>query len=282
MQTQVFHHTLTAADINEQLDASRLLANISGLSRTAVKDAMSKGAAWLKRGKSQKRLRRSTFKGVAGDVLSLHHNPDILALIPPLPELIADERQYSVWVKPAGLLAQGSLEGDHCSLLRLAELQLQREVKLVHRLDREAAGLMLIAHTGRAAAAFSALFATGKGDTIRKGYRIRVKGVLAHAGEIASLLDGKSAVTRYRPVSDDGQRSWLDVDLITGRKHQIRRHFAGLGYPVLGDPQYGQHNKDPNGLQLFAVSMGFTCPLAGTPRHYIWTLPDMQSLPDPV
>ena len=128
MPTRVFQHTLTPSDITDQRDASQILAQVSGLSRTTVKDAMTRGAVWLKRGKSQKRIRRATFKGSAGDQLVLHYNADILALRPPAPELVADERHYSIWIKPAGLLAQGSPEGDHCSLLRQAELQLQREV----------------------------------------------------------------------------------------------------------------------------------------------------------
>src|SRR5690606_8635717 len=109
-----------------------------------IKDAMNKGAVWHKRGSKTRRLRRATQILSAGDELALYYNPDVLALVPPAPVLLADESQYSVWIKPAGLLAQGSQEGDHCALLRLAELALGRPVFLVHRLDREAAGLMLI------------------------------------------------------------------------------------------------------------------------------------------
>jgi tRNA pseudouridine32 synthase/23S rRNA pseudouridine746 synthase len=60
----------------------------------------------------------------------------------------------------------------------------------------------------------------------------------------------------------------VQVELVTGRKHQIRRHFAQAGFPVLGDPQYGQGNRDARGLQLRAVELRFRCPLSNKARHY--------------
>jgi tRNA pseudouridine32 synthase/23S rRNA pseudouridine746 synthase len=263
------HFTLTSTGAAET--AVDALARISALPKGRIKDALAKGAVTLTRGGKTKRIRRSTFALQHGDTLALHYNPDVLALVPPAAQLIADEKQYSVWNKPAGLLAQGTQEGDHCALLRIAELKLKREVFLVHRLDREAAGLMLIAHTPKAAAAFSALFASTDAATrIRKLYRVEVKGTAPEQGEIALPIDGKPALTRFTRVAMNSARnsSTLDVELVTGRKHQIRRHCAESGFPVLGDPQYGENNKDARGLQLFAVTLEFTCPLTGRPRAY--------------
>ena len=267
------HYTLTQTptDSGEPETAINALARVSALPKGRLKDALAKGAITLTRGSKTKRLRRATFALEKGDTLSLWYNPELLALVPPQPRLLADERQYSVWNKPAGLLAQGTQEGDHCALLRLAELQLKRDVFLVHRLDREAAGLMLIAHTPKAAAAFSALFASHEvGTRIRKLYRVEVKGHTPEHGEIALPLDGKAALTRFTRNAYDAVRnsSTLDVELVTGRKHQIRRHFAESGFPVLGDPAYGKDNKDARGLQLIAVSLEFICPLTGKPQHY--------------
>lgn len=248
------------------------LARVSQLPKGRIKDAMAKGAVWLKRGKHEKRLRRSTAALEAADVLTLYYNTGILALAPPLPTLVADERAYSVWDKPPGLLAQGSREGDHCSLLRIAEQQLGREVFLVHRLDREASGLMLIAHSGKAAAALSALFARQEATPdLRKIYRVEVQGEVPESGVLQYPLDGKAAETRFTREAFDaaGRRSLVRVELVTGRKHQIRRHFAEAGFPVLGDPQYGSNNKDPRGLQLRSVELAFTCPLTQRPRHYL-------------
>jgi len=267
MPTRSF--TLTASTNSE--DAVTALARISELPKARLKDALNKGAVWLKRGSKQKRLRRATFLLLPGDTLTLHYNAEVLARIPPAPELLADERDYSVWIKPAGLLAQGSPEGDHCSLLRQAELLLKRESFLVHRLDREAAGLMLVAHTSKAAAALSVLFARQDANAgLRKEYLVEVLGEVPAEGEIAQPLDDKAALTRYRRIATDPARnsSRVEVELVTGRKHQIRRHFAAIDHPVLGDPQYGSGNKDGRGLQLFAVALKFTCPLRGQARCY--------------
>lgn len=264
----VLHYTHHAKVSGEA--AIDVLAAATALSRQRIKDAMNKGAVWLKRGSSNKRLRRATAELQAGDELALHYDVDVLAIVPASPLLIADEKHYSIWHKPPGLLAQGTLSGDHCSLLRIAEQQLQREVFLVHRLDREAEGLMMIAHSGKAAAALSTLFAREGSDGIRKLYRIEVRGQVNDAGEITTMLDGKPALSRYRRLGYDANSdsSSVEVELVTGRKHQIRRHFASLGHGVLGDPQYGKDNKDVRGLQLKAILLEFSCPLTKQPRRY--------------
>jgi len=267
MRTQIFHIRPAESD-ETSLSA---LSRVSELPKTRLKDAMAKGAVWLKRGKSTKRLRRSTAELRKGDELTLYYNQDILALKAPEPLLLADEKHYSVWNKPAGLLAQGSREGDHCSLLRIAEQQLGREVYLVHRLDREASGLMLIAHNNKAAAALSALFAQqDETALIRKIYQVTVKGVLPEQGSFTAVLDGKSAHTLYTRelMNNDTQTSSARVELITGRKHQIRRHFAEAGFGVMGDPLYGSNNKNSEGLQLKAVSLEFVCPITKIKRLY--------------
>lgn len=260
-------------NITEQgLIAVDVLAEKSGLPKARIKYAMAKGAVWLKRNGKEKRLRRVSAELFPGDVLALAYDARLLALTPPAPQLLADEKQYSVWIKPAGVLAQGTREGDHCSLLRIAELQTGRETFLVHRLDREAAGLMLIAHTGKAAGVLSKLFAdhTAGITTIDKRYRVEVRGELPTEGHIQQKLDGQAASTRYRHIAFDAARntSLADVLIDSGRKHQIRRHLAGIGHPVLGDPQYGEGNSDARGLQLFAVQLKFVCPLTKATRDY--------------
>ena len=123
---------------------------------------------------------------------------------------------------------------------------------------------MLLAHTKNMAAAFSKLIAQHQ---IRKHYRICVKGQLAESllqqAQIALPLDNKASTTCFTQhyVDELKQQSWLDVELISGRKHQIRRHFDAVGHPVIGDPQYGTGNKSAAGLMLQAVRLQFDCPL---------------------
>ncbi len=248
------------------------LAENTPLSRMQLKKAMAAGAVWLQTGKQQERFRRATREVLPKSILHVHFDAAILALIPPVPQLIADEKHYSVWFKPAGLLSQGTLQGDHCSLLRIAEQQLNRKAFLVHRLDREASGLMLIAHNEKAAAALSGLF---HNHTIQKFYRITVQGKLAVATLpfcIDAELDGKHAVTWINSANFDANSntSALDLRIDTGRKHQIRRHLAGIGHPVVGDPRYGTHQagEAKGTLALQAYRITYHCPVFNRPRQY--------------
>jgi tRNA pseudouridine32 synthase / 23S rRNA pseudouridine746 synthase len=249
-------------------------AHASGLSKSKIKDAMIKGAAWRKRRGRQERIRRATEPVRAGDVLELHYDERLLTIEPPDAELISDCEYYSVWYKPAGLMTQGTNYGDHCSLLRRAELffPVRREVFLVHRLDREADGLVLIAHSKMAAAKFSSLF---RANQIVKRYRVMVRGSpgpTGYRGVIDLPLDAKPAHTEYRVCSYDADTDAgvLDVVMKTGRFHQIRRHLDMLGYPVMGDPRYGKNNKNRDGLQLTARSLEFVCPFSG--RDMVFTV----------
>jgi len=250
-------------ELKQPAIAIELLADVAKeLSKARLKDAMSKGAVLWRRGKQQKRLRRAQSELLAGDRLELNYDDDLLSRSCPEAILLKDEGQYSVWFKPAGMLSQGNEWGDHLSLMRFAELHWQnkRPVFLLHRLDREASGLVLLAHTKAAAASLGLLLQQHK---INKTYRIVVKGLAPEQGKIEQPLDGKACETRYQRVAVDEQlqQSVVEVDLITGRKHQIRRHFAAVGLAVMGDPAYGRDNKNQQGLMLQAVRLSFRCPL---------------------
>jgi tRNA pseudouridine32 synthase / 23S rRNA pseudouridine746 synthase len=265
MSAQEFHLTIENDD-SRALDA---LATATHLPKTRLKDALNKGAVWLQTRGSEQRLRRATKVLRRGDRLTLYYDAALLALEPPPAQLIADEKTYSVWNKPAGMLAQGTHYGDHCSLLRYCEKYFEpaRDCFLVHRLDREAEGLMLIAHTRKAADAFSQLW---QQRDIEKHYRVIVQGNLGTAGEqrvIDSALDGKACRTEIEILHYDAKvdRSTLDIRLITGRKHQIRRHLASIGFPVIGDYRYGRGGEP---LALRAVTLAFKCPLNGREKLF--------------
>jgi tRNA pseudouridine32 synthase/23S rRNA pseudouridine746 synthase len=242
-----------------------LLHVATGLSKQRIKLAMTQGAVWITRGSNTQRLRRAKRILHAGDEIHLYYDEKILAEVPPEPTLVADLGAYTVWDKPRGLRSQGSKWGDHCTLVRWAErhLQPERSAFTVHRLDRAARGLMLVAQSKSTAAALSALF---KKREVEKSYRALVSGDLSEQPNplrVERPLDGKEAISEISvlQVSDDGARSLVDVRIETGRKHQIRRHLAESGHPIIGDRMYGKGKEDGVDLQLTAYLLAFRCPV---------------------
>lgn len=258
---------------NYPLKASQLLARTSGLPATTVKDAMTKGAVWLLRNGKKQRLRRATKALQPGDELQLFYNPLILQQVISEPQLIEDAGEYSVWFKPYGVYCQGSRWGDFCSIHRWVEQYFlqhnqQRPVFLVHRLDRATSGLLLLAHSKNAARLFSEAFAQGRMD---KGYRAIVNGDFSRYREwfeMDSPVDGKAAKSRFRVLHAGSDRSLVDVELLSGRKHQIRQHLSALGFPICGDRLYGRGEMDGVDLQLQAVRLSFRCPVSGEATLY--------------
>jgi len=256
-----FHVTIEAPE-DAAID---LLRKATGLSKQRIKSAMTKGAVWMTRGRNTQRLRRVKRVLKVGDAVHLYYDEKILAEIPPEPTLIKDVGGYSVWFKPYGLRSQGSKWGDHCTVQRWAErhLQPERPAFTVHRLDRAANGLILVAHSKTVAAALSAQF---KNRTVEKRYRAQVAGNFPKEPDpmrIELPIDEKEAISEFSliSVSDDRCRSTVDVRIETGRKHQIRRHLAASGYPVIGDRLYGTGQDDGVDLQLTAYLLALHCPV---------------------
>ena len=257
----------------EQDTLCNLLARISGLSKIKVKHAMRCGAVWLKKpGGKMQRARRATTVSQPGDLMAIYYDETILNLKPPHADCIHDERRYSIWFKPAGLMTQGSRFGDHCALTRLAEKHFtpSRPIFPVHRIDRETSGLVLVAHDRSAAALLSELFQKRR---VEKHYRALAVGKpatdnLPHLIDLA--LDGRPAQTRFSLLRHDAaaNQSLLEIQTLTGRRHQIRRHFDLIGHPIVGDPKYGRKNKNQQGLQLVAYRLRFQCPLNHVPMDF--------------
>ena len=269
LMTERFEQHITAEASG--VAAIELLAEHCCLSRQRLKKAMSNGAVWLESNVGTNRIRRAKKPLRSGDKLHLYFDSAIQCQTAPAAELIADEGDYSIWNKPGGMFSQGSKWGDHCTIYRWAELNLQpsRPAFLVHRLDRAASGLIIIAHSKKIANAFAQMF---KQHAITKRYRTRVAGHLANETlplGIDQPLDGKSAETIIleADLNPGGKTTDLLVEIRTGRKHQIRRHLSSIGHPILGDRLYGANDSGPD-LQLRSVYLAFTCPVCKTWREY--------------
>ena len=233
-----------------------------------MQQAAKKGAIWVKRRKPNgqmaklKRLRDLHDKVLDGSELFANINPEVLASSVDMPTLLEQHKNYSFWFKPRGVLSQGSKWGDHTAMPELVAGICERTTHLVHRLDRHACGIMVLAHTRPAVKELTALFAKRK---VVKQYTVVVPGEwqekLPYRCE--ELLDERTAFTEieaasYSPSEDT---STLEVRLHTGRKHQIRRHLAALNFSVLGDKLYGTKHSD-KALALMACELSFDCPFS--------------------
>ncbi len=236
------------------------------MSRQKLKQLLKSGAVWHESSRGVERIRRSQRSLKSGETLHVYYNRAVQEQEPAEARLIDDRDEYSIWFKPSGMLSQGSKWGDHCTLYRWAETHLipQRPAFPVHRLDRATCGLMVLAHSKSMASKLSRLFET---RLVNKTYIALLEGELNAATvpfDITSEVEGKSAHSRVLAVDYDEQKALtkVRVNILTGRKHQIRQHMASLGHPVCGDRLYGAENTQSD-LQLCCIQLGFECPLTG-------------------
>ena len=142
--------------------------------------------------------------------------------------------------KPAGLAVQPGA-GVRICVIDAVERDYGFKPYLVHRLDKETAGCLVVARSPRFASTLSELVG-GRGAV--KTYRAVVAGAPdpacgTYRDDVRVKGQATSAETRYRTLESDGRFSLVEAELGTGRMHQIRQHFAGAGYPILGDDRHG-------------------------------------------
>ena len=204
-----------------------------------------------------------------------------------LPILYEDNHLIAV-CKPAGMLTQGDASGEP-SLLdwvkRWIAVQHQKPgnvfLGLLHRLDRPVCGVVLFAKTSKAAARLSQQF---RERTVIKRYRAAVEGTITPpSGRLEHFIrhqegarqvqvsnrphsDAKTARLRYDTRWTGDKISVLEVQLETGRKHQIRAQLAHVGHPIVGDRLYGARPRsDLDGIALCSVSLAVLHPITKAP-----------------
>lgn len=195
--------------------------------------------------------------------------------------------------KPAGLLTMGTDRDKErtayfilTDFVRKGCAKSRNRVFIVHRLDRETSGVLLFAKTEAAK-----LRLQGQWEQTEKKYLAVVPGKLKKASDtITSYLAeseahvvystsdpsrGKLAQTAYRVLRETKDYSLLEVDLLTGRKNQIRVHLADLGHPIVGDKKYGKGKGEgaKARLALHARSISFYHPASGKPLTFVAPVP---------
>jgi tRNA pseudouridine32 synthase/23S rRNA pseudouridine746 synthase len=169
------------------------------------------------------------------------------------------------------MFSHGSKWGDHCAIDRWVETHLtpERPVFLVHRLDRATDGLMVLAHKKQIARELARMFHARE---IKKRYLAWVVGRVSFNGPdkvIDTPIEGRAAISRVTLLQYDQKRdrSLLQVEIETGRKHQIRRHLNGIGHAVVGDRLYGDEITDED-LRLTCVYLEIPALDGGKPNIY--------------
>jgi 23S rRNA pseudouridine1911/1915/1917 synthase len=211
--------------------------------------------------------------------------------------VVFEDPQLLVINKPAGLVVHpgsGNWSGTLLNaLLRHAPALAQiPRAGIVHRLDKDTSGLLVVAKT---LAAQTALVRQLQEHSVTREYLALVHGRLERAGTVdapigrhktqrtrmAVVPGGKEAVTHYEPVAHYSRATQVRCRLETGRTHQIRVHLASIGHPLIGDPVYGGNRKTPAFPRqaLHAQTLALTHPASHRRRTWHAPLPaDMRQL----
>jgi len=207
-------------------------------------------------------------------------------------KIIHEDKDILVVDKPSGLLTVGSdhnkVHTVHALLnnyVRKGNPKARQRVYVVHRLDQATSGLLVFAKSMAAKT-----FLQENWDSTEKHYMAIVHGHLTDkqgqittylaensAKNVYSCIDpkkGKLSKTAYTVIRERKECSLLDIHLLTGRKHQIRVHFAERGHPVLGDPKYGSVADRAKRLLLHSKSLSFRHPFNKQLLTFVSPMPE--------
>lgn len=282
-----------------------LLRHLKGVPRSHIYRVMRRGEVRVNKGrvKASHRLRTGDLVRIPPVRTALAETPvrvPASRLAPLAAAVLYEDERLLVIDKPAGLAVHGGSGLSYGLIESLRELRPGRELELVHRLDRDTSGCILISKRRSALRELHELIREGGMD---KRYMALIVGELERSkvGVDAPLKknvlqggermvqvdpdDGKPARTVFRRLgrfrSDSGVLTLVEAELITGRTHQIRVHAAHLGTPLAGDPKYGDETANralkAQGLSrlfLHASALSFQLADADRPHRVDAPLPD--------
>lgn len=282
----------TADNLNERLD--RFVASaLPDLSRTYIQDLIDQGQILV-----DGFHRKPKFKMTPGETVTVVVPPAAEAeLLPePIPlTIVYEDADLLVVDKPAGLVvhpAPGHPRGTLVNAVLYHDPNISlggsNRPGIVHRLDKDTSGLIAVAKTDRAR---TALVPQWESRTVRKGYIALVAGRIdeeegtidapvgrdpAQRQRMAVVRTGRPAVTHFTVRERLPESTLLDVEIETGRTHQIRVHLAFIGHPIAGDTVYGRVPEiagvSVDRQFLHAARLGFTHP-DGRTVNFEATLP---------
>ena len=266
-------------------DGGRLdvLTSSKGLTRSRAAQLIKEGQAMV----NGVIVLKPSYKTEVGDqvVLSLPAPEEPAAQPEAMPlHIIYQDEDMAVVVKPCGMVVHPAAGNETGTLVNallyhldgLSGIGGEKRPGIVHRLDKDTSGLLLVAKNDQAHLKLSRQLAD---RTMEKHYFAVVAGTMKEEkGQVdapigrsqrdrkkmAVVSTGRDALSKWQVVNQQQDRALLDIHLITGRTHQIRVHMAYIHHPVLGDPLYGVRNmpKAPR-LMLHAYSLACTHPATG-------------------
>jgi len=214
-------------------------------------------------------------------IVILHEDPDVIVI-----EKAAGVLTQETWRPGAGRGGEYCVESALTDYVRKGQMRSSRRVWLVHRLDRETSGVMMVAKTPEV----QDYFRTRWNEITEKTYLARVAGRLdAPEGVFEDWLEegddlrvrvvkgpnrGKLARTEWRVRAEEGATTLVEARLKSGRKNQIRVQFAAAGHPVVGDAKYGPRGPRAPRLCLHAWRLAFLHPHSGERLVFETHLPD--------
>jgi 23S rRNA pseudouridine1911/1915/1917 synthase len=246
-----------------------LAKRVPGLSRRMARKVLLIGGVFVERA----RVKIASKSIQPGNQVEVHLGGALEAvteaekLAPPELDILLEDEHLLVVDKPARLATAPTRESDRHNLLHYLSLRPSSpSLHLVHRLDLETSGLLVVAKTSEAAHRLSELF---RAHDLERVYRVAVLGNLPDARTVDQPIEGRPARTTFGPVEHKAGVTLAEARLETGRTHQIRLHAQHLGHPVLGDRRYGSPTaQDPPRLALHARVLGFRHPTTGEPVRF--------------